>query len=145
MSQFHFVLSVSPLPDGMQWRLNERLRYTSTLLGGAIDVPPLFVTDFASIPRIAWSILPPWGLYGSAAIVHDWLYWTQPCSRDMADDVLREAMTLLGVETGVIDQIHQAVHLFGQHAWDHNAYLRAHGYTRTSSGGDVPPYAGVPK
>src|SRR5262245_55189884 len=43
----------------------------------AVTVPVGFVTDFASIPRIFWSALPPDGRYTYPAIVHDYLYWTQ--------------------------------------------------------------------
>lgn len=39
-----------------------------------IVVPKGFKTDLASIPRIFWSIYPPFGLYMNAAIVHDFLY-----------------------------------------------------------------------
>lgn len=143
MSRFLDVLNVSPLPDGLQWRLNAPLRYESDC-AGLIEVPAGFVTDFASIPRIAWAILPPWGRYGAAAIAHDDRYWMQLCDRSVADAVLEEAMTLLGVEQQTVQQVYRAVRLFGQHAWDHNAQLRAQGYTRISSGGDLPPYAGIP-
>jgi uncharacterized protein DUF1353 len=40
-----------------------------------------------------WAIFPKWGTYGSAAIVHDWLYWRQELRRDQADAVFLEAMT----------------------------------------------------
>jgi hypothetical protein len=40
-----------------------------------IKVPVGFVTDFASIPRAFWSILPPIDNYAKAAVIHDWLYW----------------------------------------------------------------------
>ena len=49
----------------------------------------LFMTDFASIPRPLWSILPQWGRYGNAAVVHDFGYWTQ--TRPRACVVPREA------------------------------------------------------
>jgi hypothetical protein len=142
MSRFLDVLNATPLPDGLQWRLNADFRYESPR--GLVAVPRNFVTDFASIPRIVWAILPPWGRYGAAAIIHDYLYWMQYTTRETADNTLREAMTLLGVDAGVITEVHTAVSAFGQGAWDHNAQLRASGYTRMSSGGDVPPYAGVP-
>lgn len=144
MSKFLNALQVTPLPDGLQWRLNTALLYESDLAGGLIKVPAEFCTDFASIPRIVWAILPPWGRYGAAAIAHDWCYWQQNVTRDIADGVLREAMTLLGVDKATIDQVYTAVRLFGQHAWDQNTELRAAGYTRMSTGGDIPPYAGVP-
>lgn len=38
-----------------------------------IVVPAGFTTDGASVPRFLWKYIPPWGIYGNAAIVHDWL------------------------------------------------------------------------
>ena len=57
-----------------------------------VDVPTGFVTDLASIPQFFWCILRPDGSYAAPAIVHDYLYWTQPVSREVADDVFRAAM-----------------------------------------------------
>jgi hypothetical protein len=39
-----------------------------------IVVPAGFETDFASIPRGLWNLLPTIGDYTPAAVVHDWLY-----------------------------------------------------------------------
>lgn len=50
-----------------------------------ITVPAGFVTDFASIPRLFWRILPPWGSYNRAAVVHDFLYHTHYTTRAEAD------------------------------------------------------------
>lgn len=63
-----------------------------------IDVPAGFETDFASVPRVFWNILPPTGSYGKAAVIHDYLYripWL--ATRTQADAVLLEAMTFLKV------------------------------------------------
>jgi hypothetical protein len=38
-----------------------------------ITVPMGYKTDFASIPKILWSILPPHGKYERAAVIHDYL------------------------------------------------------------------------
>src|SRR5262245_38142541 len=46
-------------------------------LSDPFTVPAGFVTDLASIPRIFWSALPRDGEYAYAAILHDYLYWTQ--------------------------------------------------------------------
>jgi hypothetical protein len=89
-----------------------------------------FVTDFASIPRIFWSLLRPDGLYTYAAIVHDYLYWFQPCPRDTADQVLSAGMEDFGVDTVTRTAIFQAVHLFGNSAWEENQKLKAKGEQR---------------
>jgi len=38
-----------------------------------IPIPAGFVTNFASVPRILWPILPPRGKYAPATIEHDYL------------------------------------------------------------------------
>lgn len=65
-----------------------------------------YLTDGASVPKFVWSLLPPWGSYGPAVIIHDILceYLTVtknglPCkiSRKEADAILAEAMQVLEV------------------------------------------------
>lgn len=38
-----------------------------------VVVPKAFLTDGASVPRAFWSFFPPWGIYGQAAVLHDYL------------------------------------------------------------------------
>lgn len=121
MSNFLDELDVTPLPDGVLWRLNKNFRYQSGTYGALITVPAGFVTDFASTPREVWMVYPPWGKYGPAAILHDWFYRIQFATREMADDVLREAMILLGCDELTVHNIYGAVRLFGRWAWSENA------------------------
>lgn len=95
-----------------------------------VEVPVGFVTDLASVPRLFWSLLRPDGDYAYAAILHDYLYWTQTTSKSTADTVLKIAMIDLGVSDTVVTTIYQAVYLAGQSAWDHNAKLKAAGERR---------------
>lgn len=39
----------------------------------SVTIPKGFLTDGASVPSMFWGIFPPWGIYGQAAIVHDYL------------------------------------------------------------------------
>ncbi len=41
-----------------------------------LSVPPAFISDGASVPRLAWTVsgLTPDGLIRSAALVHDYIY-----------------------------------------------------------------------
>lgn len=101
MSRFTSLLKVSPLPDGRSWVLLEPLTYEVGELGSAdvITVPRGFVTDFASVPRVLWNILPPTGGYGEAAVIHDYLYRTPgKATKRQADAVLLEAMKQKGVD-----------------------------------------------
>ena len=93
-------------------------------------VPTGFVTDLASIPRVFWQLLRPEGRYAYAAVVHDYLYWTQTRPREEADEIFKIAMEDSKVDSRVIKTIYQAVREFGQGAWDDNARLRKAGERR---------------
>ena len=95
-----------------------------------VTVPTGFVTDFASIPQIFWSILKPDGLYAYAAVVHDYLYWTQSTSRDAADTILKLAMEDFNVAGATVTAIYEAVNWFGGRAWDENKRLKSNGEKR---------------
>ena len=97
----------------------------------AVKVPPGFVTDFASIPRVFWSVLPPDGDYTYPAIIHDYLYWEQPVSRSEADTILKYAMEDFKVSTPTIATIYSGVRAGGGIAWDNNAALKKSGEKRT--------------
>lgn len=85
--------------------------------GRSVSVPIGFITDFASIPRIFWAILPPWGRYSLAAIVHDYLYARQITTRRQADDVLLSIMKGSRVSYIARYLIYYAVRIFGSIAW----------------------------
>jgi hypothetical protein len=114
-------LVVEPLPDGRRWRLREA--FELDYHGFLIHVPRGFTTDFASIPRPFWGILPPWGRYGKAAVLHDWLYYSGRASRVVADAVFCEAMASLKVGRLTRWVIYAAVRIGGGAAW--RAHRRA--------------------
>jgi hypothetical protein len=95
--RFCCQLDVRVDADGEDRELLVDLAYISDVLGTVIVVPKGFRTDYASVPRILWSILPPSGKYTKAAVVHDYLCVTKICPRDKADKVFLEAMEDLGV------------------------------------------------
>lgn len=118
-----------------QWRVMEPLIYDVGAEGSGetITVPAGALTDLASIPRFAWSLgFPPDGAWAKAAVVHDFLYKTRgacrlgtacwrtrikPYSRAEADEVLREAMAVLGVPSWQRFVIWLAVRLGGASGW----------------------------
>jgi len=105
-----------------------------------------FVSDFASSPRAAWSIVPPWGKYSPAALGHDWLYsagknlniiWDEDiytktqsdimCQnkklwennpRKFADDFFNQAMIDLNVKTWRRKTMYRLVRLLGWKRWN---------------------------
>lgn len=71
-----------------------------------VTVPTGFLTDGASVPRALWSLVPPWGNYGQAAVLHDYLcefgtisngYARIPVSRKRSDGIFLQALDVLGV------------------------------------------------
>lgn len=106
------------------WRPNHGQTYQ------LVEVPEGFVTDLASIPRLFWQVMRPEGRYAYAAVVHDYLYWTQTRPRQEADQILNFAMQDSQVGDAERWAIYQAVDRFGQKAWDDNKRLRDQGERR---------------
>ncbi len=57
-----------------------------------IRVPPGFVTDFASVPRIPLAFWLFGGIGDYGAVVHDWLYTTREYPRWLADRIFQEVL-----------------------------------------------------
>ena len=132
MSRFTEILVVSPLADGRTWVTRQEFGYDigQEDSGNSIDVPAGFMTDFASVPRLLWAILPRWGKYGNAAVIHDYCYWEQSRSRKESDRIFREAMDVLKVPAFTARLMYRAVRLFGYFAWLGNTQRKAKGLSR---------------
>lgn len=110
-------LQIELLPDGRSAKLLTPYR-VRTEDGVSVDVPAGFVTDFASVPRFFWRVLPPWGKYSPAAVVHDYLYYSGQVSREDADRTFARLMQSLGVPGWKITIMYYAVRWFGWMAWN---------------------------
>jgi hypothetical protein len=114
-----------PFVDGRNWIVRQPLVYTIGVSKDSLTVPVGFVTDFASIPQVFHSLLRQNGFYLLPAVVHDYLYWKQTCSRDQADQILHLGM----IENKVPDlqrvAIYAAVRAAGSFAWKANTADRA--------------------
>lgn len=122
---------LKPFADNRDWVLMENLRYQIGETSTVIVVPRGFVTDFASIPPAFWSFgLSPHGRYSKAAIVHDYLYWTQGCSREQSDNLLMIAMKESRVDTGQRVAVYDGVRVGGGQPWLNNADERKRGLVR---------------
>jgi hypothetical protein len=95
-----------------------------------VRVPIGFVTDFASIPRLFWSMLRPDGLYSYAAVVHDYLYWEQYLSREDSDSIFKLCMEDFRIDAATIAAVYGGVRAGGGFAWDSNAKHKAAGERR---------------
>src|ERR1035437_3299606 len=100
LSAFLTPLHVDPLDDGVNWVADPPpFIFESALLQRIFVVPAGKPTDFASIPRLLWTLVgAPTGRYTRAAALHDDLYRTPGLvTRREADDVLYEAMVVCNV------------------------------------------------
>ena len=104
-----------------------------------VEVPKGFVTDLASVPAILWSVFPKTGRYAYAAIVHDYLYWTQAVSREEADSVLKAAMEDAKVDIASQVGFYAAVRTFGASPWEHSRKAKLAGEKRVLAKFPVDP------
>lgn len=111
-------LGVRPLPNGRCWELLDNLIYKSS---GTIVIPKGMMTDFASVPRWLWCVIPPHGRYNYAAVLHDYLYRTQQFPRKEADRMFLEAMKSSGVS-----KVRRWFMYFGVRLFARKVYKRPH-------------------
>ncbi|MFJ2668581.1 DUF1353 domain-containing protein [Nocardia fluminea] len=81
--------------DAKFWRLTEPLSYQ-----GAVEtftVPAGFRTDFASVPRALVWLIPRYGAYTRAAILHDYLCRTGEVGFADADGIFRRSLHEAGI------------------------------------------------
>ena len=98
------------------YALSEPYRYDSLLLDRVVTVPYGYRTDFASIPRAFWLILPPHGHYVPAAVIHDYLCdlrGSTGIDSKTTHAVFREAMEVLRVPAWKRVVMYHAVRWFG--------------------------------
>ncbi len=120
MSSFTSLLAVVQLLRTGLWRTARPLVYHAGFEGSGerYTVPQGFCTDFASVPRVLWSLVGnPVGRYAAAAVLHDWLYATAPVDRARADALFLEAMGVLGVRWSQRWALYLGVRLGGWLAW----------------------------
>jgi hypothetical protein len=121
-----FADSVYFLTRPIEW-------HPATAMSSKLDpvhVPAGFVVTFESIPRSFWSMMRPDGDAALAAIIHDYLYWTQSRPRAEADEIFRLALQDSIPDKTQVNILYQAVRSFGQSAWTENSKIRAGGEKR---------------
>jgi len=100
---------------------------------GTVLVRRGFVTDGASVPRMAWLLAghPMETPRVYAALAHDWLYAAHVISRETADRIYGEILERYRAKWRVWVEL-QALKLFGREAWeghgpDDELFARMHG------------------
>lgn len=137
MSSFTEDLTVVKQKNG-KWKVGKAFKYCLGYEDSYryVKVEEGFETDFASVPRVFWSILPPDGQYTQAAVLHDFLYNTRKfwvdhilpggkqadypvdIRRRDCDDIFLEAMKVLGVALWKRQVMYLAVRAFGWIPWN---------------------------
>jgi hypothetical protein len=105
---------VETLPDGRSWRLKRGFKYKG------IHIPRGFVFDFASIPKLFWSLVgsPATGKHRLCAIPHDYIYYKQHYTRKFADKLFAECLKDKGVSWWKRTMMYWAVRIFGRIGWN---------------------------
>ena len=102
-----------------RWELSAPFEYHARK-SFVIVVPEKFVTDGASIPKFAFSLVGGrWtGKYVRGAVIHDYLYYSQFILRKTADKIFLEAMKYSGVNFVKRRIMYLAVRLAGWIPWN---------------------------
>ena len=99
-------------------RIEEDFEYRASN-GDTVEVLAGFVSDGASIPQLAKSIIGgPFEEYAYAAFVHDWCYKFKLFSRKRCDEIFEEAMRDLGVSFWKRKSMYWAVRSFAWLGWN---------------------------
>lgn len=105
-----YSIEGSKLLNKDYWRVRDGFKYyIGTIEDDCwVNVPDGFLSDGASVPAVVWGLLPPWGIYGQAAVLHDYLceYLSitrngvpETITRETADELFNAAMITIGVPT----------------------------------------------
>src|SRR3982751_4820796 len=120
MSAFTGPLTITELEiNWRKWLLEQPLIYEVGSLGSGrvIAVPAGFITDGASVPQYLWNVLPPWGTYSRAAVIHDYLLvqlqagtpHPEGTTRLACDNVFWEAMGVCGTPLPIRSMLYAGV------------------------------------
>ncbi len=118
MSQFLDALNTTEISDSIFEISEHPFRYKSDLAARLFTVPVGFYTDFASVPRLGIVYAMLGDRAHQPAVVHDWLYYAAITTREEADDVLMEAMTVIALPWFQKYPIWWGVRIGGWAAWN---------------------------
>ena len=128
MSSFTSPLIVELTSSGRNWKVARRFTYRIGKKHSRtfVSIPTGFPTDFASIPKFIFWLLPWWAKFNKPSPLHDYLYRNKmimgkPITQKKADDVFLEAMLIdfRHHKSGrfVAYTEYLAVRVFGHLAW----------------------------
>ncbi len=93
-----------------------------------VTIPEGFITDFSSVPRFLWSLLPPYGLAMAPSVLHDYFYTVHPFKdkmtseeeRKYADELFYKMLLAQGIKKWQALLMLKAVRLFGKKRFNNN-------------------------
>lgn len=127
-------------PDIAVMKVNEGFNiyvvYEHCDVPGVTEIPAGFFTDFASVPRILWSLIPPQGEAQPASVLHDYFYTVHPLGtpegeepkptdmsmedeRLFADNLFKEHLEKRGIPKWQVWAMYKAVRWFGKFRFEH--------------------------
>lgn len=109
-------------PGHTQWHVVNTPMFYSERFRLLVVVKPPFTTDLASVPRLAWWLIPRDDkAIVEPAVFHDWLYANHGLNglftRRQCDRLLSDAMIVAGAPWWKRHVVYWAVRLGGWHAW----------------------------
>ncbi|WP_157830409.1 DUF1353 domain-containing protein, partial [Siphonobacter sp. SORGH_AS_0500] len=118
---------VEPGPGEKSTRFRVLIDCQFEHLGRIYTIPAGFKTDFSSVPRPIWPIIPPHGLATIPSIKHDYLYDFQigekeigrKRARQEADQAFLRDLIEEGMKPAQARLMYGMVRLFGRPFWIH--------------------------
>lgn len=105
-----------------RWLLIDDLIFRSEKYRGIVIAPRGFQTDLASIPRLAWTLVPKVGKWDGPSVIHDAGYSNALVTehgdrifavKAVSDNLFLEGMHAQGVNGFLAQFMYRAVSLFG--------------------------------
>lgn len=122
---------VAGFAEGEYWMLLSDYLFETKQSNQVITVPAGFVTDYASVPELFIKVGAALrGRFNKAAIVHDWLYWSQECTRLQADNIFKLAMKENNVPDVQALILYNIVKEKGKKAWCKNQKMKKDNYIK---------------
>ncbi|MHB0817717.1 DUF1353 domain-containing protein [Stutzerimonas stutzeri] len=116
---FESHLELRHVPGSERWKVVTPLQYR-TADGRLVIVPVGYRTDLASVPRLAWRIVPRDHVQARRpAVVHDFIYTHLPhrFTKREADKIFHAALLEEGMSKALAWLMHLAVRIGGRGNW----------------------------
>lgn len=103
------------------WIVKRSFIYRLDDVGSYVYVPKGYLTDGASVPKVFWNVIPPWGKYGQSCVLHDYLceypYYfngmeSTTINRKKVNDIFNDAMKAAKIPSTKRKMIYSGVEFY---------------------------------